>query len=87
MMKKKLLYMKKGLRKFRIGDKVDFVAKYYKYDGTLEDEYYINDSLIIGKEPLKVSYEDLGDGECFIYYRLTDIYDNIYYTEPVVLED
>ncbi len=81
-----VVVFEKGLRKFRIGDKIDFVAKYYKYNGDLEDEHYINDSLIIDKDPLKVSYESLGDGKCLIYYRLTDMYDNVYYTEPIELE-
>ena len=81
------IIFEKGLRKLRFGDKIDFVAKMYSYDGELDDEYYINDSLIIGKEPLSIYYESLGSGDCLIYYKLTDIYDNVYYTEPVVLED
>ena len=62
------------------------VCSYYKYDGSFEDEYYINDSLIVGEDDLVVSYESLGDGECLLYYRLTDIYNNVYYTEPVIFE-
>ena len=80
------ILLEKGLRKLRINDKIDFVCDLYDYDGNFDDEYYINDSLIVGKEPLKVSYESLGDGECIVYYRLTDIYDNIYYTEPVIMK-
>ena len=76
----------KGIWKFEKGDKIDFVANYYTYDGTFKDEYYINDTLIYGDSDLKVSYESLGDGECLIYYRLTDVYNNVYYTEPVIFE-
>ena len=82
-----VVIFEKGLRKLRVGDKIDFVAKYYLYDGTLNDEYYINDTIVVGKEPLKISYEDLGEGKILMYYRLTDIYDNVYYTEAVELED
>ena len=76
----------KGLRKLKQGDKIDFVCDYYDYDGLLDDEYYINDTIVVGKEPLNISYEWLGDNECLIYYRLTDIYNNAYYTEPVIVE-
>ncbi len=82
-----LVILEKGLRKLRIGDKIDFVAKYYEENGELQDEYYINDTLVIGEEPLKISYEDLGEGECRLYYRITDIFDNVYYTEAVIFED
>ena len=76
----------KGLRPLIKGDKIDFIAPRYGYEEGLDDEYLINDTLVIGDEPLKVSYESLGDNEILIYYRLTDLYGNIYYTEPVILE-
>jgi hypothetical protein len=75
----------KGLRTIKENDKIDFVAPYYTHDGKVQDEFYINDTLVVGSEPLEVSYEYLGDNEILIYYRLTDIYNNIYYTEPVIL--
>ena len=76
----------RGLRRINKGDKIDFVAPYYNYDGTFDDEYYINDTLVVGDKPLVVSYEYLGEGECRLYYKLYDIYNNVYYTEPVILE-
>ncbi len=76
----------KGLREIKVGDKIDFVANYYAKDGSLDDEFYINDTLVVDSKGLNISYESLGDGECLIYYRLTDTFGNIYYTEPVILE-
>ena len=75
----------RGLRKLKTGDKIDFIAPFYSYEGEIEDEFIINDSLEIGNEPLKISYESLGDEECLIYYKLTDVFGNIYYTEPVIV--
>ena len=76
----------KGLRPLIKGDKIDYIAPYYGYAGEFEDEYYINDTITVEDEPLVVSYESLGDNEILIYYKLTDIFGNIYYTEPVILE-
>ena len=77
----------RGLRNIKKGDKIDFVAPYYKHNSSsMDDEYYINDTLIVGDEGLKISYEPLGDGECLVFYKITDIYNNIYYTEPVIFE-
>ena len=76
----------KGLRPLIKGDTIDFIAPYYGYKGEFEDEYYINDPLVVSDEPLKVSYEYLGENEILIYYKLTDLFGNIFYTEPVVLE-
>ena len=75
----------KMMNELKKGDKIDFVAPYYSYDGELDDEFYINDTLVVGDKPLTVSYESLGDGECLIYYKLTDIFGNVYYTEPVIV--
>ena len=38
------------------------------------------------EKPFTIGYVSLGEGECLVYYKLTDIYDNIYYTEPVIFE-
>ncbi len=80
------MVFEKGLRPLMPGDTIDYVADYYDYNGGFEDEHYINDKVTVGKEPLKIFYESLGDGECLIYYRLTDIFGNVYYTEPVIME-
>jgi hypothetical protein len=75
----------KGLIDIKNGDKIDFIVDYYTYDGEYDDEYLYGDTLVVGNDGLKVSYEYVGDGECLIYYMLTDIFGNIYYTEPVYI--
>ena len=75
----------KGYIKIKENDKIDFIVDYYDYEGNYDDSYILGDTLTVGKEGLKVSYEWLGDGECNIYYILTDIYNNEHYTEPLIV--
>ncbi|MBQ9267527.1 MAG: clostripain [Clostridia bacterium] len=75
----------KGLIEIKKGDRIDFLVDYYDYDGNFDDEYYLGDTLVVGRKGLTVSYEWIGDGECLIYYILKDIYNNVYYTEPVIV--
>ena len=76
---------KKGYIEIKENDKIEFIVDYYDYDGNYDDEYILGDPIIVDKNGLKVSYEYIGDGECLIYYILKDIYNNEYYTEPVIL--
>ena len=75
----------KGLIEIKKGDKIDFIVDYYHYNGDYDNEYLYGDTLTVGRKGLEVSYEWIGDGECQIYYMLTDIYNNVYYTEPVIV--
>ena len=75
----------KGYGKIKKGDKIEFVFDYYGYDGEYEDTYIFGDEIIVDDSGLKVSYEWVGDGECIVYYVLTDLFNNIYYTEPIVV--
>ena len=75
----------KGYIKIKENDKIDFIVDYYDYEGNYDDEYIYGDTLIVGKEGIEVSYEWIGDGECLIYYILTDIYNNNHYTEPLIV--
>ena len=73
----------KGLSEFKEGDKIKFEFDFYKYNGEFDDSYFIGKELTVGKEGLSVSYEEVGDVEFYIYYNITDIFNNVYYTEPV----
>lgn len=75
----------KGLKEIKQGDKIEFIVEYRDYSGKLDDEYIYGDEIVVGKKGLTVSYEWIGDGECMIFYLLTDIYNNLYYTEPVIV--
>lgn len=73
----------KGLKKIKKGDSLEFVFDYYTYDGKYSDSYTIGNKLVLDDENLKVNYEDVGEGDYYVYYKITDIYGNEYYTESV----
>ena len=68
------------------GDKIEFLFDYYDYDGEYEDSYVFGDEIIVGKDGLNISYEEVGDGKCIVYYVLTDTFNNTYYTESIIFE-
>ena len=72
----------KGLMQFREGDKIDFYCDYYEYDGSYNDEYYIGETLTVGKDGLKVDYIAMY-GTFVFTYMITDIYGNNFWTEAL----
>ena len=72
----------RNLMQLQEGDVLDFYCDFYTYDEEYEDTYYIGDSLICGDE-LTVSYEDIGEETVLFYVRLTDFFQNEYWTEPL----
>lgn len=75
----------KGLREIKKEDQIKFLFDYYKYDGTYEDSYIMGDTLIVDNPNFEITYKDVGDGEFYVYYKITDIYGNKHYTEAVTL--
>lgn len=75
----------RGYTKIKPGDKIELLVDYYDYDGNYDDYYIYGDTIYVRDDGLEVTYEYIGDGECMVYYILTDIYNNYYYTEPVIL--
>ncbi len=67
------------------GDVIEFLFDYYTYDGEYEDSYIIGDPLIVSNEDILIEYTEIEDGEFYVYYKITDIYNNVYYTEAVTL--
>jgi hypothetical protein len=72
----------RGLIPLKDGDKIELLGDYYTYDQEYDDQY-IFDHFVIRGTP-EVSYEDVGAGDCIIFYTLHDIYQNIYWTESVL---
>ncbi len=64
------------------GDTLDFVCDYYSYDGTYQDSYLLGEQMQIDGG-LTISDVPVGDGQKKLTYRLTDIYNQEYWT-PVV---
>jgi hypothetical protein len=72
----------KGLFSLKDGMQIKFLCDYYDYDGNYDDQYYWGDLTVDGD--ITVSYEDVGDGDCLVYYELDDLYQNSYWTEDVL---
>ena len=75
----------KGYTKLKPGDKIEFIFDYYTYDGEYDDSYIVGEPLYVGYDDLVVEYTEIEDGRFLVYYIITDIYNNIYYTESVEL--
>ncbi|MDO4939729.1 MAG: clostripain-related cysteine peptidase [Lachnospiraceae bacterium] len=63
------------------GDKIDFVCDYYSYEGDFENNYYLGDQMTVSGTPV-LSNVTVG-AKANAAYRLTDIYDQKYWT-PVI---
>lgn len=72
----------RGLLALEDGDEIQFISDYYTYDGEYEDQY-VTDSLVVDGA-IAVTYEDVGESDCLVYYSLHDIYENVFWTEPVL---
>ena len=76
----------KGYVPLADGDIIEFICDYYNYDYNYDDWYVFNDPVTVYGYP-SISYEDIGYGDCLVYYMLTDIYGNRYWTEQVLFYD
>lgn len=78
--------MAKGLVEVKEGDVIDFVCDYYTYDEDFDDSYFLGDQMIADGD-LTVSYHSVGENECMVTYRLTDIYGNTYWTPAILYQN
>lgn len=72
----------KGLPPLQEGDTLDFLCDYYGYDGSYQDSYLLGEQMTVSGD-LQISNVDVGEGKVRMAYRLTDIYNQTYWT-PVL---
>ena len=72
----------KNLTEVKAGDKIDFLCDYYSYDGEYQDSYMLGEQITL-KDNVEIGYRDYGDNADRVMYRLTDIYQQHYWT-PVL---
>ena len=72
----------KGLTQLQPGDTIEFLCDYYGYDGTFLDNYYLGEPMVVDDD-LEISNVDVGDGNVRASYRVTDIYNQHYWTAPL----
>ena len=58
------------------------MCDYYSYDGTYQDSFLVGEQMIVS-EDMRISDVAIGDGAKVLTYRITDIYNQEYWT-PVV---
>ncbi len=75
------------LTQLKSGDTIELTVDYYSYDGEYDALYFVGDAITVGSEPPVVSYENVNGNECLVYYMLTDIYQNNYWTEALSYGD
>lgn len=75
----------KNLTELNVGDKLDFICDYYSYDMKYQDSYFIGDQVTV-TDNMTVSNTNVGSGACHILYRFSDIYNQNYWSEPIVIE-
>ncbi len=69
----------RGLIELQDGDVIDFLCDYYGYDRSFQDAYYLGDPLTVSG-PLSLGNIRLDNGAFVASYRVTDIYQNHYWT-------
>ncbi|MBR3640423.1 MAG: peptidase C11, partial [Oscillibacter sp.] len=65
------------------GDVLDFICDYYTYDGVYENTYMIGEPLTVSGD-LTLTNVAITDGALRTTYRFTDLYQQHYWTEPLI---
>ncbi len=61
---------------------VEFLCDYYSYDGNFQNNYYLGEPMTV-EEDMVISNVEIPGGTMEATYRLTDIYNQAYWT-PVM---
>ena len=61
------------------GDVIEFLCDYYKYDGSFDATYKLGEPLTVKGTP-EIIYYALDNQNVSVTYRLTDIYNNYFWT-------
>ena len=73
----------KGLLTIAKGDTIDYLCDYYTYAGTYSDTYFLGKQYT-ATGSWKIENLSVGSRKFQMTYRLTDIYDNQYWTPSIV---
>lgn len=77
----------KNLTELEQGDRLDFVAEYYQYDGTYDADYIMGDPVYVegSMEDLEVSDVNVGADTVKACFRFTDLFGQVYYSDSLLL--
>ena len=77
------LTVPKNMTELEDGDTIDFICDYYSYDGKCQKNYYLSEEMTLHGD-LTVAYIDVCKGPVSLMYRFTDIYNQEYWSEPLI---
>jgi hypothetical protein len=72
----------KGLLDIVAGDKIDFLCDYYTYAGMYSNTYFLGKQYM-ATGTWKIENLSVGDNKYQMTYRITDIYNNKYWTPSI----
>ena len=72
----------KNMTEIAQGDTLEFVCDYYRYDGSLENNYYLGEPMTVDGA-LEISNVDVGSGTVSLSFRFTDLYQQHYWTPAI----
>lgn len=74
----------KSMTELNTGDTLDFICSCYTYDGELIDEYKLGEQMTV-TDDMVISNTDVGSGQLRLMYKLTDIYEQEYWTQAIMV--
>ncbi len=74
----------KSLTQLNVGDKLDFICDFYSRDMTYQDSYYLGEQMTVTSD-MKITNVSLGSNETRITYLFTDIYNQEYWSEAIIV--
>ena len=72
----------KGLQTIVVGDKIDYLCDYYTYDGQYSDTYFLGEPYT-ATGAWEIENLPIGADSYQMTYRITDIYNNQYWTASI----
>jgi hypothetical protein len=72
----------KGLIDIKAGDKIDYLCDYYTYDGKYTDTFYLGKQYTATGD-WNIENISIGNRDYLMTYRITDMFDNHYWTPSV----
>jgi len=72
----------KGLLDIVAGDKIDFLCDYYTYEGEYNDTYFLGEQYTATGE-WEIENLSIGNNNYQMTYRITDLYNNQYWTPSI----
>ena len=75
----------KNLTEIKNGDTLEFICDYYTYNMEYQDSYLIGEKVTV-TDNMTISNTDVGTGECRLLYRFSDIYNQNYWSKPIIVK-